>query len=96
MFLLDTSFISYSVIIDKIGFNPAINQSLITVADILGVLLSSIFIRGVKRQGSGLIIFGMCTLLSLCSYVLYIPSDCDDCWRIYLQMGIVMLVRIGI
>ena len=94
MLLVDTIYMSYSVINNKIGFNPALNQILITISDLVGIALSFSLVHFVKRKTSGIIVYLFCAGLSLITYFIKIPSNCENCGLIFLQMGLVMMTCI--
>ena len=92
--LVDAVFMSYSVIIDKIGFNPALNQTLLTVSDLLGIVFSFFMVHLIKRKTSGIVIYLLSAILSLITFFIHIPSNCESCGLVFLQIGLVMTVRI--
>lgn len=80
----------------EIGFNPVLNQILFAFAEYFGVAICIFLVPFAPRKKSGLATALTCCLLSVVTLFIVIPANCQHeyCSQTFIQMGLVMLVRI--
>lgn len=91
---IDLIFYADSAMIDKIGFNPTLNQTLINVAGLVGLLLIIAVVGYTPRRLSGMVNFGLAALFNFINCLVIVPTNCEDCSQVFWQMGFVMLARV--
>ena len=91
--LLDLLYTSHEAIISIIGFNPTLNQTLINISQFLTIPFLLIFASRIARKSAGLLLFFICTVLSLTTSFIEVPSNCEWCEESILQMTLVVIVR---
>ena len=93
-FLISIAYFAQSMNIDKIGFNPTLNQLLMNIAELLHVPILLLTVSIVRRQISGFVTMSVCCFLSLATYFLLVPSNCELCLEVYIQMGLILVARL--
>lgn len=86
-------YLAYSTMIDVIGFNPTTNQMLITSVEFVAFPLLIVLSNNVPRRSSALILFSISAVICLILLVLKVPSNCNNCYQVYLQMILLLITR---
>ena len=89
--------VAHGVIVNRIGFNPTLNTVLFNAAELLSLPFVVNFVGNLKRKFTGLASSWACCILSLITFFIKVPANCDgECSEVYVQVGLAMIVRIMI
>ena len=93
---MDLLYMAHSVIVDEIGFNPSLNQVLMSGSEIVSAILAIIVIPFIRRKRAGQF-FGVVGVLSSLALIwIQVPSNCEECPLKMIQVGLVMVARFSI
>ena len=93
MFGLNFVFFAHTMNIAEIGFNPTLNQILISLAELAYVPFAFFFVNNIKRKLTSIIaLLAMC-IFSIITYFIIVPPNCELCSQVYFQMTFILLTR---
>jgi hypothetical protein len=91
--LLTVLFYGPVLIIEQIGFNPLLNQGIISFSEFITYPISFLIITKIVRKNSGIIAFIICGLTTGILIFIKIPTDCNLCSVQYIQLSLICFFR---
>ena len=92
-FLMNMVYFAHSSIISAIGFNPTFHQILMSIAQFASLPLILFMFTKLSRKKSIICFAFLGAALSLISVLVRVPSDCEYCAAVFVEMGLAMLTR---
>ena len=90
---LDMLYMAHSVIVDEIGFNPSLNQVLMSSSETLSIVLLIVLVPFIRRIRVGQLMSIVGGLSSFALIWIQVPSNCEECSLKLIQIGLVMIAR---
>ena len=92
-FLMNVVYFSHSSIVAEIGFNPTLNQFLMSISELSCLPLILFVYSKVARKVSSILLVLLGTVCSLVSIFIKVPANCEDCVTVFVQVGLAMVAR---
>ena len=92
-FLANMVYFAHSSIISAMGFNPTLNQVLMSIAQFLSLPLILFVFSRLSRKKSIIWFAFLGAAFSLISVFVKVPPACESCTAVFVEMGLAMLTR---
>ena len=86
-------YFGHTIIIGEFGFNPTLNQTLLSISELISLIILGFTIEKLRRKTSGIImnLGGIVTALIL--VFMKVPVNCERCTEVFLQVIFIMIQR---